>query len=208
MKMVKRFSVVAISAFLLACVTVNVYFPAAAVEQAADRLICEVYGADCTDDDSEPVESGGDDQTRLFESGAVKVKSLLANVVELLIPAAHAQSINIDSSTPAILGLKSRMKQRHTSLIVAYTAGALGMANNGLLVVRDPKLIGIRDRNTVKQLVAEENSDRNALYAEVAKANGHPEWESQIRATFARRWVSNAPGRWWFQDSSGSWKQK
>jgi uncharacterized protein YdbL (DUF1318 family) len=100
------------------------------------------------------------------------------------------------------------MKQRHSSLIASYTAGALGMANNGLLVVREPKLIGIRDRNTVKQLVAEENSDRNALYAEVAKANGEPEWESLIRATFARRWVGNAPRGWWFQDSGGGWKQK
>ena len=60
----------------------------------------------------------------------------------------------------------------------------------------------------VQQLVAEENRDRNALYAEIARANGHPEWESEIRSTFARRWVDNAPGGWWYQDAAGVWKRK
>ena len=30
--------------FVTGCITVNVYFPAAAAEQAADRIIKEVYG--------------------------------------------------------------------------------------------------------------------------------------------------------------------
>jgi hypothetical protein len=43
---------------------------------------------------------------------------------------------------------------------------------------------------------------------EIARANGHPEWEPDIRRTFADRWVANAPRGWWYQDASGAWKQK
>ena len=82
------------------------------------------------------------------------------------------------------------------------------MDSKGLLTLRDPKAVSIKERNTVNQLVAAENQDRNALYAEIARANGHPEWEDDIRDTFARRWVSNAPSGWYFKDNSGNWKQK
>ena len=65
------------------------------------------------------------------------------------------------------------------------------------------------ERATVKQLVAEHNRDLAALYAEIARANGHPEWEPDIRRTFARRWVERGaqPG-WYYQDSSRKWVQK
>ena len=43
--------------------------------------------------------------------------------------------------------------------------------------------------------------------ARIARANGHPEWEADIRSTFARRWVANAPAGWWYQQD-GAWKQK
>ena len=100
------------------------------------------------------------------------------------------------------------MTQRHNQLQPFYDNGAIGMDSKGLITLRDPKAVSIKDRNTVNQLVAAENQDRNALYAEIASANGHPEWESDIRNTFARRWIANAPGGWFFQDTSGSWKQK
>ena len=60
----------------------------------------------------------------------------------------------------------------------------------------------------MKNLVAKENRDRSALYAEIARANAHPEWEAEIRTTFARRWVDNAHSGWWYMDKSGGWKQK
>jgi uncharacterized protein YdbL (DUF1318 family) len=44
---------------------------------------------------------------------------------------------------------------------------------------------------------------------EIAKANGHPEWEGDIRKTFARRWVERGarPG-WYYQNASGAWVKK
>jgi uncharacterized protein YdbL (DUF1318 family) len=187
------------AALVAGCVTVNVYFPAAAAEQAADRIIQEVYGGEGRKppQDAAPPAApapGG-------EGAAMRV-------LDFLIPAAFAQQPNIDVSTPAINQLKAAMTDRHRQLEPFYGSGAIGMDSNGLISVRDPKLVTLRDRNTVNQLVATENRDRNVLYAEIAKANGHPEWETDIRATFARRWVANAPGGWYFQDSAGGWKQK
>ncbi len=67
--------------------------------------------------------------------------------------------------------------------------------------------VPLKDRNLVNTLIAEENQDRKALYAEIARANGHPEWQADIQETFARRWISNAAKGWWYQQN-GSWQQK
>jgi hypothetical protein len=82
------------------------------------------------------------------------------------------------------------------------------MTRDGEIVLRDQKLVPMKDRNSVKGLVSKENRDRSALYKEIARANDHPEWEAEIRSTFATRWVSNAPSGWWYQNKQGAWKQK
>jgi hypothetical protein len=46
------------------------------------------------------------------------------------------------------------------------------------------------------------------MYREIARANGHPEWEEEIRATFAQRWVQKAAPGWWYQNQSGAWVRK
>lgn len=189
--------------FVTGCITVNVYFPAAAAEQAADRIIREIYG-----EKLEGLQPSVPEQSDDQSSNETRVESGIAVILlEFIIPAAHAQA-DIDISTPAINKLKASMTQRHNQLKPFYDTGAIGMDSRGLITLRDPKNVAIKDRNTVNQLVAAENQDRNALYAEIARANGHPEWENDIRSTFARRWVANAPGGWYFQDTSGSWKQK
>ncbi len=85
--------------------------------------------------------------------------------------------------------------------------GAIGLTDNGLVAVRDAKAVPLSARQTVNQLVADDNRDRMALYREIAAANGHPEWETQIQSTFARRWIDRAQGGWYYQ-SGGVWKAK
>ena len=65
----------------------------------------------------------------------------------------------------------------------------------------------VRKSDQVNALVAAQNRDRNALYAEIARANGHPEWQGEIRHTFAQRWIQHARSGWWVQ-SGGGWTQK
>jgi len=191
---------------LSACVTINVYFPAAAAENAADRLIKEVYGLEKPDSATPAEESAPSGQ----ESGAVTpltLSSTLVAVIDFIIPPAQAQQPDINISSPAINTLKSAMTSRHRALQPYYSSGAVGMDNNGLIDIRDARAIDLKQRNAVKKLVSEENRDRNALYAEIARANGHPEWEAEIRDTFARRWVANAPSGWWYKTANG-WVQK
>ena len=185
------------------CVTVNVYFPAAAAEQAADRIIKEIYG-----DKLESAPTPAPAQPDQTSNETLPLNSAGLGLLDFLVPAASAQEADIDVSSPAISQLRASMTQRHAQLEPFYAGGMVGMDSQGLITVRDPATVSIKDRNIVKQLVAAENQDRNTLYAEIARANGHPEWEDQIRGTFARRWIANAPAGWYFQDGSGSWKQK
>jgi uncharacterized protein YdbL (DUF1318 family) len=180
-----------------ACVTINVYFPAQAAEKAADRIIRDVYG-------EEPKKSN--EPQSLRENTAPPLNPG-ATLLDWFIPAAHAAA-DLSVNTPAIRQLQADMEARHRKLAPYYTSGAVGMTRNGEITLRDQKLVPLQDRNQVKKLVARENQDRSALYTEIARANGHPEWEPDIRRTFARRWVDNAPGGWWYQDASGGWKQK
>ena len=190
----------ALPLFLLgACVTINIYFPTAAAEKAADKVIDEVWGKQPGQQDAAPEPSSH------YEPGRAPV--LLA-LLELSIPAAQAESADINISTPAIKNLEASMRSRHGQLAPHYASGAVGLTQDGLVAVRDPKAVPLKARRQVNQLVAAENRDRNALYREIAKANGRPEWEKDIRATFARRWIDRAQGGWWYQAAGGGWKRK
>jgi uncharacterized protein YdbL (DUF1318 family) len=208
MKTLVRSAVLVLSAALYACVTVNVYFPAAAVEQAADRIVKEVYGEKVkkmqeNGEIPEAAPPASNDQ-----SGTLSPLTAVAFVLEALVPPAYAQQPDIDVDSPTINKLKASMQARHPKLVPFYNAGAIGLASTGLLAVRDAKAVSLKDRSVVQSLVAEENQDRNALYREIAAENGHPEWEPQIRTIFDKRWVANAPSGTWFQNADGGWMQK
>ena len=84
----------------------------------------------------------------------------------------------------------------------------MGFTNDGMVDVRDQNLIPLPERNGARNLVADENSGRGNLYREIANANGHPEWQADIRKTFAQRWVERASGGWFHKDGSRAWRQK
>lgn len=115
---------------------------------------------------------------------------------------------DLEINTPAIASLKASMQQRHSQLVDYYNNGAVGLTRDGLIAVRDANAVPLGERQSVNAKVAAENADRQALYQEIAKANAHPEWESDVRKTFAQRWVEKAAPGWWFQGSGGSWSKK
>lgn len=130
-------------------------------------------------------------------------------VVALLwTPLLALAAADLEINTPAIGSLKMTMQQRHDQLAGHYASGAVGLTRNGLIAVRDAALVPLAQRQAVNGLVAAENQDRQALYREIARANGHPEWEEEIRATFAQRWVQKAAPGWWYQNQSGAWVRK
>ncbi|MDJ0871061.1 MAG: YdbL family protein [Gammaproteobacteria bacterium] len=181
-----------------ACVTINIYFPAAAAEEAADKVIDEVWGKQPEKDDGVPEPSS--------RNVPISAPVLIA-LLELTVPVAQAASADINISTPAIKKIEASMRNRHRQLVQHYNSGAVGLTQDGLVAVRDPKAVPLKARGQVNTLIAAENRDRNALYREIAKANGQPQWEADIRATFARRWIERAQGGWWYQ-AGGGWRQK
>lgn len=114
---------------------------------------------------------------------------------------------DLEVNTPAISAIKNSMQARHAQLSPHYNSGAVGLTADGLIAVRDATAVPLKDRGSINSLVAAENSDRNALYKEIAAGNGHPEWAGEIRSTFASRWVDKAQSGWYHQ-SAGAWVKK
>lgn len=195
-KLISLVTVSTLVALATACVTINVYFPEAQAEEAADKFIGGVWG-DESADAVEPVKPPLDNP-----------QSAVSGLLDFFIPAAHAQE-DITISTPAIESIQQRMKRRFEDhLRQYYESGAIGLGNDSLVRTRDLSAVPLSERNRLNQLVAEENADRKAVYREIAVANGHPEWEDRIRDIFARKWVEEARSGWWYQNDAGEWIQK
>ncbi len=202
MRFLRRISGLVPIWLLAACVTINVYFPQAAAETAAKTIVRDVLGTGQGGVKPAPETPPEKGSRRDDEAGA-----LVALVLNVLISPAHAGA-DININTPAINALRASLKRRQPELRPFFDSGALGLTRDGLVAIRDPQSIPLRDRNRVKKLVADENRDRNGLYREIARANGHPEWERDIRKTFAQVWIQESPRGTWYQTANGAWTRK
>lgn len=196
----KTFSGVALLALLVvlaACVTINVYFPEAAADKAAEQFVDKVLDAPVQDTPpaSEPQPPPG--------------KSPGAMLLDFVVSNAYAQQADINVQTPQIQAIQARMQKRFASVLSKYFAsGAIGFTHDGLVAMRDAAAVPLPERPALNTAVADENRDRQAVYREIAVANGQPGWEPQIRASFAKQWVQQAKPGWYYQDAGGAWKQK
>jgi uncharacterized protein YdbL (DUF1318 family) len=192
---------------LSACVTINVYFPAAEAEKAADKIIDGIVGGAAP---AEPAKREDNKQGAVREdSGPQRVLlAAAASVLDFIVPPAQAQA-NLNADTPQIRALTQSMEARFAQMKKYFDSGSIGLARDGLVQVRDQNLVPLAERNVVRKLIAEDNADRSNLYKEMAAANGHPEWEADIRTTFAERWAARAASSgWYYQDASGAWTKK
>lgn len=194
---------------LTACVTINVYFPAAEAREAAREFVEKVISEDGTEAPATQPRGQGAAAPVPMDGRIGRMLARVDVAALLGIGAAHAQSQpDITIKTPAIQAIQARMEQRFDrELRAGFDAGALGFSDDGLVVVRDAAKLPLKDRVAVNQAVAEDNRDRKAVYREIAVANGHPEWEPRIREVFARQWIASARSGWWYE-SGGAWKQK
>lgn len=193
-------SLFALMAMLAACVTINVYFPAAAAEKAADKIIDDVWrGSGSTAPTASPDKSGAIDTS---------TTSLLAAVGGFLLSSAAAAEPNIDVTSPEVKRLSGAMEARFPLLEPLLSSGAVGLTADGYVAMRDGANVPLAERNNVRALVANENADRAALYRELALANGQAQWEAQIRSVFATRWIARAKAGWYYQDAGGAWIRK
>lgn len=194
-------------ALLAGCVTINVYFPAAAAQQAADKVIGNIMGPEAPGQAPAPSSS-----TQPPPGSAPAHREPLAlRLLDAVIPAAYAAESqpNLDIQSPAIQAIEARMRDRFHSVLQGLLAsGAVGFTHNGDVAIRDASKIPLAQRAQATQAVAAENADRAELYKQIAAANGHPEWAQRMRESFAKQWISRARPGWYYQDASGNWQQK
>jgi uncharacterized protein len=182
-----------VAVLIASCVTVNVYFPAAAVQKAADEIVEDVRGK------GEVPASKPGPSSRL-EQWLVHLD---------LGPAEACAQVNINVSTPAIRALKDSMKNRFGQLKPFFDRGALGENNNGLVETKDTGALSLQERGQAGALVQQENNDRLSLYKEIATANKlGPESVPQIQKTFANSWRDQSQAGWWVQNNGGAWEKK
>jgi uncharacterized protein YdbL (DUF1318 family) len=179
--------------FVLACITVNIYFPEATVKQAAEQIVDEIRKKDAEKSGQEAVK---------------KLAALRESAPFSFVPAVYAQEAT-SVSTPAIRALKEAMKNRFPSLKPYFDGGNVGETNKGLLEVRDEAGLSLQAKSALRNLVKDENGDRTKLYAEVAKSlNIEASQIERIQKIFAESWIKSAAIGWWIQQDDGAWVKK
>ena len=188
--------IVVVLFFYSACVTVNIYFPAAAVERAADQIVKETWG-------------GPGDAPKIPPKPQSNLRRPPVSLSLGFTRTAYAQEPDINVSNPAIRALRDSIKQRSDAIKPFMDRGNVGIGQDGLLVVRNSDGLSLKERAEITQLVDAENRDREALYAEIAKANNIArESVPKIKSIFAKSWIDQARSGWWIQDSQGTWRRK
>ncbi|MFQ5752227.1 MAG: YdbL family protein [bacterium] len=179
-----------------AVITVNVYFPTEAVEEAAEKIIDEIQGGNSVQ--SNPDNSG---QQSFFQRN-VPFNFFGNSTV-------YADEIDLNLTTPAIRKLIDSMKARNTEIMQFKNKGVIGETNDGMLAIRDMNGLGGEEIRTVKRLLRAENNDREALYKELAAANKISLSEiDRIKSVFAKTRKAKAKSGHWYQDEKGKWVQK
>ena len=195
------FSVLAVLALIVGCVTVNVYFPAAQVEKTAEKIVDEVYQEKMESPKQDPAEK----PRSRNEGDAYRSILRLARFGPAPAIAQEATSV----SNAAIRGLKDQIGQRHRELLPFYQQGQVGITRDGFLEVRGTSGLGLPQVAALKRLVDADNAARRQLYDEVAKAlNLKPDQVSQIRKIFAKQWREKAQAGWAVQGDDGQWGTK
>ncbi len=195
-----------ISLILISCVTINIYFPAAEAEKVAEQIIDEVLHSS-----ENPPVINKEDQSQLYLNNGLETHylqhSFLA-IIDFMITSAHAAQANLSINSSKIRSIRSSMKKRQSKLQAYYKSGTIGFTNNGMIATVTSKGLSVKQKSTAKKLIAAENNDRHALYAEISNANGHPEWQADIQKTFSKAWINKISSGWMYQTQSGQWRKK
>ncbi len=187
-----------LSFFVISCavITVNVYFPTEAVEEAAELIIDEIQGEDGTQSNTE-----SSDQQSFFRKRIPF--NLFGNST------VYAGEIDINLTTPVVRKLIDSMKARNTKIMEFKGKGTIGETNDGMLAIREMGGLGGEGIRTVKRLLSAENNDREALYKELATANKIALAEiGKIKSVFAKTYKQKSKSGHWYHDEKGNWTQK
>ncbi len=190
------FPLIVFVAINCAVITVNVYFPTEAVEEAAEKIINEIE----SEEESQVIPEESSSQGYFWRKVPYYV---LGN------SAVYAEEIDLNLTTPAIRKVIDAMKVRNPKILHFKDKGNIGETNDGMLVIRDMSTLSGEDIRTIKRLLRAENSDRETLYKELAAANKIKLSEiKRIKTIFAKTRRAKAKSGHWFQNEKGKWVKK
>ena len=115
---------------------------------------------------------------------------LLFSLSFLLVPFVQADS-----------SFASTMKERLPEVIKAKGEGTVGEGVDGLLHIRAEE-----PSAELEKMVASENKDREALFANLAKKTKGS--TAEAAKIFAKAMIGKGKKGHWFRSSKGTWKQK
>jgi uncharacterized protein YdbL (DUF1318 family) len=201
---------------LVACITINVYFPEAAVKELSQQIEEEIEKRAGGDEpSSSPLADQADEAGQAEgvgqEGGRDRSESLLSFVLSFGASTAWAEEIPSPGiSNPAIRRIIDSRAARLDEVNRLKDAGVVGESNRALLEIRDLDAVGsLKERAAAQRLVKEENADREQLFKEIAAAEDVDLSQlERIRTTYAETIRDKARPGDWIQLPDGTWKQR
>lgn len=205
MKKRLTFALFSLSLIIASCavITVNIYFPEKDVKEAYKVLEKELMAPSEKGEEQKP--AGKPESSIRFE----------------FISSAHAQEAgmadkiaNAVKKMPDVVNAYKEMGARITDTDRLRDSGAVGEANNGLLVERERGL-----SPADKKIVDAENENRrtviNGMTRAIIRINRQPETPdniSQVKPQATQQFAAirrdAAKKGWWIQDENGNWSRK
>jgi hypothetical protein len=189
-----------------AIITVNVYFPEKEVKEAYKELEKELMAPESPGQEPKSKPEGkpeGSSKFELISSAYAQEPGLADNIAQIV------------KRMPEVVSAYKEMGGRLPAIDKLRDSGALGEGKDGLLVVRDEKLMTPEG----KRLVEMENGNRRTVMNGMARAiiriNRVPENDSNLKQVlpqateqFAAIRRDSSKKGWWIQDQYGNWARK
>ena len=181
----------------VSCVTVNIYFPASAIQKAADEIVDDIHGTDQKQEEKKP-DQKKDHSSLLFR----------LHIIGLGATEAYAE-VDIKVSTPAIRAIRETLKSHFPELKPYFENGTIGNNDKGFVEIRNAQALSLKERADLNRMVQQHNSDRTALYREILRANGlGTDMMGEIQKLFANSWREKSHPGWWIKQDNGQWIKK
>ena len=206
----KRLLVAGVLIFMASCavITVNIYFPEKDVKEAYKALEKELMGPAKGEQEKQPPgkPEGKPESSIRFE----------------LVHAAYAQDRGLSDKIaeivrkmPDVVNAYKEIGSRRADMDRLRESGAAGEGNNGMLVVRDEKLLSPADRSLIDTVNQNRKTVIQGMTKAIIRINRAPENEqnlkqvmSQAVAQFAALRRDSARKGWWIQNPDGNWVRK
>lgn len=202
-----KLALIAATVAAISCVTINVYFPEAAIKDLSQQIEEQVR-KEAAKREAEaaktPTPAPQEDAKKPGPSAGL-LDSLLG-----ALPAFAEDVAAPEVTSPAIRKIIDSRAARASALADYKSKGVVGENNQARVEVRNLETLpDLKARAEVQRLVRAENADREELFKEIAAAKKVDLSQlPKIRETYARTLRDGARPGEWVQMPDGTWSQK